>query len=87
VRPTFFPWPVLVLILLLSSLLLAPLALAAAAAPLAMYPPSPRAVAAGRGPWCLLDAYVRLAQEACEDIGFLQGLWRFRHLTALEEAT
>lgn len=80
VRPTFFPWPVLVLILLLSSLLLAPLALAAAAAPLALYPRSPRAAVAGRVPWCLLDAYVRLAQEACEDIGFLQGLWRFRYL-------
>jgi GT2 family glycosyltransferase len=85
VRPTFFPWPVLVLILLLSSLLLAPLALAAAVVPLALYARSPRA-AAGRGPLCLLDAYVRLAQEACEDIGFLQGLWRFRHLMAQRAA-
>ncbi len=80
VRPTFFPWPVLVLILLLSSVLLPLLAVVAAAVPLALYPRSPRAAASGRSPRCLLDAYVRLAQEACEDIGFLQGLWRFRHL-------
>jgi glycosyltransferase involved in cell wall biosynthesis len=82
VRPTFFPWPVLVMVLLLSSLLLPLLAVVAAAAPLALYPRSPRAAVSGRSPRCMLDAYVRLAQEACEDIGFLQGLWRFRHLAA-----
>ena len=80
VRPTFFPWPVLVLVLLLSSALLPVLAAAAAAAPLALYPRSPRAAASGRSLRCLLDAYIRLAQETYEDIGFLQGLWRFRHL-------
>ncbi len=80
VGPTFFPWPVLVLILLLSSVLVPLLAAVAAVAPLALYPRSPRAAASGRSPRCLLDAYVRLAQEACEDIGFLHGLWRFRHL-------
>jgi glycosyltransferase involved in cell wall biosynthesis len=80
VRPTFFPWPVLVLILLLSSVLVPLLAVVAAAAPLGLYPRSPRAAASGRSLRCLLDAYVRLAQEACEDIGFLHGLWRFRRL-------
>jgi glycosyltransferase involved in cell wall biosynthesis len=80
VRPTFFPWPVLLLGLLLSSALLPVLAAAAAAAPLALYPRSLREAASGRSPRCLLDAFVRLAQETCEDIGFLQGLWRFRQL-------
>ena len=80
VRPTFFPWPVLVLALLLCSALLPVLAAAAAAAPLALYPRSLRAAASGRDPRFLLDPFVRLAQETCEDIGFLQGLWRFRHL-------
>jgi glycosyltransferase involved in cell wall biosynthesis len=80
VRPTFFPWPLLVLVLLLSSVLLPLLAAVAVAAPLALYPQSPRAAASGGGPRCLLDAYVRLAQETWEDVGFLHGLWRFRHL-------
>ncbi len=80
VRPTFFPWPVLVLALLLASVLVPLLAVAAVAAPLALYPASPRAAASRRSPRCLLDAYVRLGQEACEDIGFAQGMWRFRHL-------
>jgi glycosyltransferase involved in cell wall biosynthesis len=80
VRPTFFPWPVLVLTLLLSSALVPPLAAAAVVTPLALYPRSLRAAASGRSPRCLLDAFVRLAQETCEDIGFLHGLWRFRHL-------
>jgi glycosyltransferase involved in cell wall biosynthesis len=80
VRPTFFPWPVLVLALLITSVLVPLLAAAAVAAPLALYPAAPRAAASRRSPRCLLDAYVRLGQEACEDIGFLQGLWRFRHL-------
>ena len=79
VRPTFFPWPVLVLGLLMLSAVLPVLAAAAAAAPLALYPRSLRTAASGRNPRCLLDAFVRLAQETCEDIGFLQGLWRFRH--------
>ena len=33
---------------------------------------------------CLLDAYVQLAQEASGNIGFLEGLWRFRHLKTVE---
>lgn len=80
VRPTFFPWPVLVLVLLLSSVGFALLAAAALAAPQVLYPRSLQRAVSDRDPQCLLDAYVRLAQEACEDIGFLQGLWRFRHL-------
>ena len=83
VRPTFFPWPALVVFLLLSSVLLPVLAATAVAAPLALYPRSPRAAASGRSPQYLLDAYVRLAQEMCEDIGFLQGLWRFRRMVPL----
>jgi glycosyltransferase involved in cell wall biosynthesis len=86
VRPTFFPWPVLVLVLLLSSAILPVAAVAAAVAPLALYPRSLRAAASGRSPRCLLDAFVRLAQETCEDIGFLQGLWRFRHLAPQPDA-
>jgi len=28
----------------------------------------------------LLDAYVQFGQETCGNIGFLRGLWLFRHL-------
>lgn len=86
VRPTVFPWPTLVALLLMSSVLLPVLAVAAVALPLALYPGSPRAAAASLSPRCLLDAYVRLAQETCEDIGFLQGLWRFRRMVPLPPA-
>jgi hypothetical protein len=35
---------------------------------------------ANRSAASLLDAYVQLAQETCGNIGFVEGLWRFRHL-------
>ena len=78
-RPTLFPWPVLVLALLLSSVSFPLLAVAAFAAPQFLYPRSLRTVFAQRRVGCLLDAYIQLAQEACENIGFLRGLWVFRH--------
>jgi glycosyltransferase involved in cell wall biosynthesis len=79
IRPTFFPWPVLVLALLLASVPFPPLAAAALAAPLLLYPRAVRTALARRRAGCLLDAYLQLGQEACEDIGFLHGLWAFRH--------
>jgi glycosyltransferase involved in cell wall biosynthesis len=78
-RPTLFPWPVLVLTLLLSSVGFPLLALAAFAAPQLLYPRSLRITFSQRRVGCLLDAYIQLAQEACENIGFLRGLWVFRH--------
>jgi GT2 family glycosyltransferase len=78
--PTVFPGPVAVLALLAASLAVPPLALAAVAAPLVLYPRGLMDAATGRGPGCLLDGYLQLAQEACEDVGFAHGLWRFRHL-------
>lgn len=78
-RPTFFPWPVLVLALLLSSVVLPFLAVVALAAPQALYPSSLRMALTQRKAACLLDAYVHLGQEACGNIGFLHGLWTFRH--------
>jgi glycosyltransferase involved in cell wall biosynthesis len=77
--PTVFPGPPLVAALLVLSVLYWPLAVVAAALPLLMYPQGVRSAAAGRGLGCLLDGYVQLGQEACEDVGFAQGLWQFRH--------
>jgi glycosyltransferase involved in cell wall biosynthesis len=78
-RPTFFPWPVLVLALLVSSVVFPLFAGAAVAAPQVLYPRSLRAALSDRRASCLLDAYLQLAQEACGNIGFLHGLWVFRH--------
>jgi glycosyltransferase involved in cell wall biosynthesis len=79
-RPALFPWPVLVLALLAGSVLSPWLAAAAVAAPLFLYPGAARLALSRRRAGCLLDAYVRLAQETCENAGFLRGLWVFRHL-------
>ncbi len=78
-RPTFFPWPVLVLAMLMASVFFPPLAAAALAAPLLLYPRALRTALSRRRAGCLLDAYLQLGQEACEDAGFLHGLWIFRH--------
>jgi glycosyltransferase involved in cell wall biosynthesis len=78
-RPTFFPWPVLVLALLVSSVAFPLLAAVALAAPQVLYPRSLRTALSQRRTGCLLDAYLQLTQEACGNIGFLHGLWIFRH--------
>jgi glycosyltransferase involved in cell wall biosynthesis len=77
-RPTFFPWPVLVLALLVSSIAFPLLTVAAVAAPQVLYPAPLRTALLQRRVDCLLDAYLHLAREACGDIGFLHGLWAFR---------
>jgi hypothetical protein len=50
----------------------------AAALPQLLYPAGPRLAVTNRRPACLLDPYVRLAQETYGNIGYLQGLWRYR---------
>lgn len=79
VLPTFFPWPVLVLALLVSSMAFPLLAAVAVAAPQVLYPGTLRTALSQRRADCLLDAYLQLAQEMCGNIGFLHGLWVFRH--------
>jgi GT2 family glycosyltransferase len=79
-RPTIFPWPVLVLATLLASVAFPPLAALALAAPLLFYPGALRTALAQRSASCLLDAYLQLVQEAYANVGFLHGLWMFRHL-------
>lgn len=79
-RPTLFPFPVLVLALLLAAIHFPLLLAAAVAAPQVLYPSSLRTVVRSRRAAGLLDPYVQLAQEVCSNIGFVQGLWRFRRL-------
>ncbi len=78
--PTFFPGPLLVLMMLGSSGQIPVLAVAALIIPQLLYPKGVRYAIASRSAESMLDAYVQLAQETCGNVGFLEGLWRFRHL-------
>ena len=78
--PTFFPGPLLALTILLLSRRHRILTVAAAVFPHLLYPKGWRQAISSRSCASLLDAYILLAQEACGDVGFLEGLWLFRHL-------
>jgi GT2 family glycosyltransferase len=78
--PTFFPGPLAVLLTLVLSVLYPPVGIAALALPFLLYPHSVRRAVTDRHWAGIADPYIQLAQETCEDIGFLEGLWRFRHL-------
>lgn len=78
--PTFFPGPIIVPMLLLLSTRRPWLAITAVAVPHLLYPKGLRQAIASRSVASMLDAYMQLAQEACGNIGFLEGLWRFRRL-------
>jgi glycosyltransferase involved in cell wall biosynthesis len=78
--PTLFPWPALIMILLLLATAVPALAGAALLAPQLLYSRGLRAAIRDRSPASLLDGYVQLAQEASGNVGFLHGLWQFRHL-------
>ena len=77
-RPTIFPGPVLEFILLVASVFFPFLWAVVVLLPQLMYPMGLRRALTRRHPACLLDAYVQLAQEAYGNVGYLQGLWRYR---------
>lgn len=78
VRPTFFPGPVLVLAMLAAASLWPVSLILAFLAPQALYPSGLRYAIRSRRLSCLMDAYLQLSQELWENLGFVQGLWRFR---------
>jgi GT2 family glycosyltransferase len=80
--PTFFPAPVFVLALLAAAAWVPPLAVLAVVAPLALYPRGVQSAIRDHHAPALLDSYLLLAQETWEDIGIVQGFWRFRRLPA-----
>ncbi|WP_370020271.1 glycosyltransferase family 2 protein [Planotetraspora sp. GP83] len=82
VRPTIFPWPALVAVLLIGAVWLPPLGLVAAMAPLLLYPRGVVNTARHGTLEALADPYLQLVQETCENIGFVSGWWRFRRLSA-----
>ena len=77
-RPTIFPAPLLVLALLVASVFLWPLLAVAVLLPQLLYPMGVRRALTSGQLSCLLDPYVQLAQETYGNIGYLQGLWRYR---------
>jgi glycosyltransferase involved in cell wall biosynthesis len=80
VPPTLFPGPLVVLATLLLSARLPELAVAPALLPHLLYPRGLRYAIAHRSGVSLLDPYVQLAQETYGNAGFVEGLWRYRHL-------
>jgi GT2 family glycosyltransferase len=80
VRPTIFPWPLLILCMLVAAIWLWPLAVAAAALPLLLYPRGIKNAISNATIDAFADSYLQLLQEACENIGFLRGAWTYRKL-------
>lgn len=78
--PTIFPGPFVVAAVLAVSPFYLPLLAVALLLPAVLYPQGLRSAIAGAGPGCLLDGYLQLGQETCEDFGFAEGWWIFRHL-------
>jgi glycosyltransferase involved in cell wall biosynthesis len=81
-RPTVFPFPPGIAVLLLLSFEFPYLAPAAILLPQLLYPRGLRAAVSERKIACLLDPYIQLAQEACGNWGFLKGCWQFRNFCA-----
>ncbi len=75
-----FPGPPAVVAVLLLSVRFPVLLAVAVVLPQLLYPQGLRRAVAGRGRAALADAYLQLVQEACSNIGFVEGLWRFRRL-------
>lgn len=80
-RPTIFPVPFLMIALLVGAVFLPVLFAVCALLPLLTYPKGLRLAAANRQPACLLDPYVQFAQETYGNIGYLKGMWEYRHFT------
>lgn len=83
--PTLFPGPAAVLAVLLLSRRRPSLAIVAAIMPQLLYPRGLRNALTSHSRKSLVDAYIQLAQETCGNIGFLEGLWRFRRLFSAAE--
>jgi glycosyltransferase involved in cell wall biosynthesis len=75
--PTFFPMPVLVLLLACAGRTRRSL-LAAALAPFSTCPTAVVQAVRSRRAAILLDAYIQLAQESAENVGFISGWRSFR---------
>lgn len=86
-RPTFFPFPLLIFLLIIGACRLPYLAVVAIVLPQILYPRGISAAFRGSGPLCLFDPYIQLAQEACGNFGFVQGWLRFRKVPPEPESS
>jgi glycosyltransferase involved in cell wall biosynthesis len=86
VRPTVYPYPAIVLAVLVAACWFPPLAAVAAVLPQLCYPGGLRDAVVHRKAGYLLDAYLQLLQEASDNLGFLSGWWRYRGYFAGEPA-
>lgn len=86
VRPTFFPGPLLVLIMLALSVLIPFLTVIAVLLPYLLYPYGLRTTVVNMHARSLLDPYLQLSEESSHDVGFIAGLWRFRDLAPEQAA-
>jgi glycosyltransferase involved in cell wall biosynthesis len=77
--PTFFPFPLVLLAAVGLSFRFPFLIPETIALPLILYPRGIRLAVANRRIACVADAYLQALEEASDDIGFLEGLWLFRH--------
>jgi glycosyltransferase involved in cell wall biosynthesis len=78
VRPTVFPAPFIFLALLTASVRFPDLLAVTALVPNVFYPQGFRDLVSQHRAQCLLDPYLQLIQESCDDVGFLAGLRRAR---------
>ncbi len=85
VRPTVFPLPLVVAALVTAGLWRRVWLVAATFVPIAAVPRAARDAAASRRGRLLLDAYIQLAQETAENVGFASGWLRYRKLDWLTD--
>jgi glycosyltransferase involved in cell wall biosynthesis len=79
VRLTIFPGPFLLMAVAGLAFFFPELLPLVALIPYALYPMSIHNTIVERRLSCLLDSYLQLAQELWENVGFITGLWTFRH--------
>lgn len=84
VRPTFFPFPLVVFMIVVLTLPFPYLAAAVALVPQLLYPRGMRAAIGERNARCFLDPYIQLAQETWANLGFVEGLLRTRGFPAVQ---
>lgn len=77
VGPTFFPYPLIWLVLLAASAHFPMIFPVAVVLPQFLYPNGLRVALRGHMSG-LADPYLQLVRETCDDVGFVEGLWRFR---------
>ena len=76
--PTIFPFPVVLLVLVLAARTSPRRLIAAAVLPQLMFPAGALHAVKNHQVAALLDSYLHVAEEASTNAGYLTGLWRYR---------